>query len=112
MPNNGAVTGKITPSALTYTVPKGYHDGSGTVVVQDSNLVANNIRKDVVILGVTGTMSSEEGMIAEEGSFTPTVAGGTVTPSAGFNCLSKVVVAAIPYSSVENTAGGLTVTIA
>lgn len=112
MRNNGAVAGKITPSALTYTIPIGFHDGSGTVTVQDSNLIANNIRENVSILGVVGTMSSSEGMNATEGSFTPTKTGGVLNPPTGFNCFSKVTIAAIPYSESENDAGGLTVTIA
>lgn len=31
MPNNGAVSGSITTNGGTYTIPKGYHNGSGTV---------------------------------------------------------------------------------
>ena len=31
MPNRGAVTGSITTVAGEYTIPQGYHDGSGTV---------------------------------------------------------------------------------
>jgi len=31
MPNRGAVTGSITTVEGQYTVPQGYHDGSGKV---------------------------------------------------------------------------------
>lgn len=31
MPNNGAVSGSITTNGGTYTIPKGYHNGNGTV---------------------------------------------------------------------------------
>lgn len=31
MPNNGAVTGKIITKDGLYTIPQGYHDGSGKV---------------------------------------------------------------------------------
>lgn len=33
MKNNGAVAGKIATKEQVYTVPQGYHDGSGTVQI-------------------------------------------------------------------------------
>lgn len=33
MANNGAVSGTLTPTASTYTIPSGYHNGSGSVGV-------------------------------------------------------------------------------
>lgn len=33
MPNNGAVTGTLTTKAQQYTIPQGYHDGSGKVSI-------------------------------------------------------------------------------
>jgi hypothetical protein len=33
MPNRGAVTGTISTVAGEYTVPQGYHDGSGKVAI-------------------------------------------------------------------------------
>jgi hypothetical protein len=33
MPNNGAVSGTISTASGSYTVPQGYHDGSGTVSI-------------------------------------------------------------------------------
>lgn len=36
MPNRGAVTGTISTVAGTYTVPQGYHDGSGTVSIDST----------------------------------------------------------------------------
>lgn len=36
MPDNGAVTGTINGlSTMSYTIPKGYHDGNGTVTLTD-----------------------------------------------------------------------------
>ena len=114
MKNNGAVAGKITTKAGAYTVPQGYHDGSGKVQI-DSNeqakLTPANIRAGVTILGVTGSMSGTEGEKAQEKTVTPSTVAQTVTPDSGYTCLSSVTVNAIPYVESDNTAGGKTVTI-
>jgi hypothetical protein len=36
MPNRGAVTGSITTVAGEYTIPQGYHDGSGKVSIDST----------------------------------------------------------------------------
>jgi hypothetical protein len=51
----------ITPGAAVQVILQGYHDGTGEVA-GDENLVAENIKKDVTIFGVTG---SHEGGGAE-----------------------------------------------
>lgn len=115
MPNRGAVTGKITTVDGVYTIANGYHDGSGTVSLdstEQAKLIATNIREGITILGVTGTMSGEEGVNAESVNVTPLVTAQTITPSTGYNYISQVVVAAIPYVESDNAAGGLTATIA
>lgn len=68
MPNNGAVSKTLdaTSNNQSYTVPKGYHNGSGKVQI-----------------------------VLEEKSVTPTKSTQTVTPTSG-KVLSKVSVAAIP----------------
>ena len=116
MPNRGAVSGTISSKATPYTIPQGYHDGSGTVGLDSASataLVANNIREGVEILGVTGTMSGSEGMKPQSKTVTPTTTAQTVMPdSPTYNCLSQVTVNAIPYTETDNAAGGKTVTIA
>lgn len=115
MPNNGAVAGTISTVAGEYTVPQGYHDGSGKVGIasaEQAKIIASNIRQGVEILGVVGTMSSEEGVNAQSRTVTPTAAQQTVTPETGYNYLSQVTVNAIPYETASNAAGGITVTIA
>lgn len=115
MPNRGAVTGTISTLDGTYTIQNGYHDGSGTVGIdatEKAKIVASNIREGVEILGVTGTMSGSEDVRAQSKSVTPTVSGVTVTPDTGYNYLTQVTVAAIPYTETDNAAGGKTVTIA
>ena len=117
MPNNGSVSGTITTVTGEYTVPLGYHDGSGKVgisVTEQSKIVAGNIRQGVEILGVTGTMSGSEDVNAQSKSVTPATTQQVVTPDTDqdYNYLSQVTVAAIPYTETDNAAGGKTVTIA
>lgn len=114
MKNNGAVSGTIKLKDGEYTVPIGFHDGSGTVVIDPTEmakLIASNIRQGVTILGVTGTMSGSEGVKAQAKTVTPTTSEQVILPDSGYTHLSQVTVGAIPYEETENAAGGLTITI-
>ena len=73
MPNNGAVNKTLDTAAPTYTVPKGYHSGAGTVKI-----------------------------VTEEKAATPTKAAQTVSPTSG-KVLSKVTVEAIPDNYIDTT---------
>lgn len=113
MPNRGAVTGTITTKDQQYTIPQGYHDGSGKVSIastEQAKIVATNIRQGITILGVEGTMSGTEDVNAEAVTATPMTTSQTITPSTGYNYISQVTVNAIPYSETPN-ATGITVTI-
>lgn len=114
MPNNGAVTGKISTKDGAYIIPQGYHDGSGKVSIdatEQAKIIAQNIREGVTILGVEGSMSGSEGVKAQAKTVTPSSVQQTILPDAGYTHLSQVTVAKIPYVESENSAGGLTVTI-
>lgn len=116
MKNNGAVTGTITTKSGQYTVPQGYHDGSGKVSIASTEqvkLIPENIRQGVTVLGVEGTMSGTEGANAQAKNVTPSTQSQTVLPDTddGYNYLSQVTVAPIPYVESDNQAGGKTVTI-
>ena len=116
MPNRGAVTGTISTVAGTYTVPQGYHDGSGTVSIdstEQAKIIATNIRSGVTILGVAGTMSGSENVKATSASVTPYTTAQTIIPSdlGDYNSITQINVAAIAYSETDNEAGGVTVTI-
>lgn len=71
--NKGAVSAQVTEGE-SYTIPKGYHNGSGTVK------------------GVSGGGSYE----LQAKTVTPTKQQQAVTPDAGFYGLSSVTVGAIP----------------
>lgn len=114
MPNNGAVTGTISTKTGVYTVPQGYHDGSGKVQIataEQAKLIPSNIRQGVSILGVDGTMSGTEGANAQSKTATPTTEEQVILPDSGYNYLAQVTIAPIPYVESDNSAGGKTVTI-
>lgn len=75
MPNNAAVSAvlDVRSGHTSYTVPAGYHNGSGTV-----------------------------SLVTEEKSATPTTSSQNITPTAG-KVLSKVTVAAIPAQYGDTT---------
>lgn len=74
MPNNGAVNQSLNATTTSYTVPAGYHNGSGKVSIT-----------------------------TETKSVTPTKSAQTVTPTSG-KVLSSVSVAAIPDAYQDVTA--------
>lgn len=113
MANNGAVSGTISTKGGTYTVPIGYHDGSGTVGIsatEQAKIIASNIKSGVEILGITGTYSGES-ISAQSKTATPSTSQQTILPDSGYDYLSQVTVEAIPYVETANAAGGYTATI-
>lgn len=73
MTNNGAVSKTLDVTAVSYTVPKGYHSGSGTVKIT-----------------------------LETKTVTPTKSAQDITPTGG-KVLSKVTVAAIPDNYIDTS---------
>lgn len=113
MPNNGAIDVEITSKAQVVSVPQGYHDGSGTVQIDDTEqakIIAGNIKDGVEILGVLGTYTGE-GVTAQTKNVTPYTTAQSILPDAGYDYLAQVNVAAISYVETDNAAGGKTATI-
>lgn len=115
MKNNGGVSATISEKDGDYVIPIGYHDGSGTVAIDDTEkakLIPDNIKNGVTILGVIGNCEPSSEVTAQVKNVTPSTEEQTVLPDEGTDYLSQVIVAAIPYSETSNSAGGTTVTIA
>ena len=94
MPNNGAVTDTITTSGGSYTIPAGYHNGSGKVtgptlaaLVKKSNVTLNNasnLLSGVTAYGKDGVKYT--GSMANKGAWTNTPSTqGKVTIPAGYH---------------------------
>ena len=114
MPNNGAQMGSINTKTQEVTIAQGYHDGSGKVSIsadEQAKLVPNNIREGITILGVEGTMSGSESVVAQARSVTPKFTQQVISPEDGYTHLSQVTVYPITVSYSDNSAGGKTVTI-
>ena len=73
MPNNGAVSKTLDATTITYTIPKGYHSGTGTVTIT-----------------------------LETKTVTPTKSAQDITPTSG-KVLSKVTVNPIPDNYIDTT---------
>ena len=73
MPNNGAVNKTLDVTTISYTIPKGYHSGTGKVQI-----------------------------VLETKTVTPTKSVQDITPTAG-KVLSKVTVAAIPDNYTDTS---------
>lgn len=71
MPNNGAVSKALDTATKSYTIPAGYHNGTGTV-----------------------------SLVTEEKTVTPTKEAQDITPTAG-KVLEKVTVGAIPAEYIS-----------
>lgn len=115
MPNNGAVSLTISTLDEEVSIAQGYHDGSGKVSIlstEKAKLIASNIKQGITILGVTGTLEPSSSVKVHDKTVTPSIDAQTILPDAGYDYLSQVTVNAIPYVETENSAGGMTVTIA
>lgn len=115
MPNNGSVNETIDTKSEEFTIPQGYHDGSGKVGIpktEQDKIIAQNIKEGVTILGVIGTLEPSSKITAQAKTATPSTSKQIILPDEGTDYLSQVTIEAIPYVETANSAGGITVTIA
>lgn len=114
MPNNGAQMGSISTKEQEVIIAQGYHDGSGKVSIladEQAKLIPSNIREGITILGVEGTMSGSESVVAQARTVTPKFTQQVISPEDGYTHLSQVTVYPITVTYSDNSAGGKTVTI-
>ena len=101
----------ITPTTSLQTIeaPQGY-DGFEAVNVLgvdsniDPNILSNNIKNGVTILGVTGSYTAQPNLQAK--SVNPSTSAQTVSPDGGYDGLSQVAVSAVTSSIDANIAAG------
>ena len=99
--NNGAVSKTLDASAgnQTYTVPAGYHSGSGTVgiVTEEKTVTANGTVTPTLGKVLSKVIVNvDDAPVLQTKSVTPTESQQSVTPDAGYDGLSSVTVGAIP----------------
>ena len=97
MPNNGAVSGSIATKDGQYTVPQGFHNGSGKVGIastEKAKLIPGNIKSGVKVLGVTGSYSGEG---------TPQLCGQVENFKAGLGNLSVILSWTAPSPDEDNS---------
>ena len=115
MPNNGAVSLTISSVNDEVSIAQGYHDGSGKVSIlstEKAKLIASNIKQGITILGVKGSLEPSSAIKGHAKTVTPKTTEQVILPGDGHDYLTQVTVEAIPYVSIDNSAGGQTVTIA
>lgn len=106
--NNGAVSKTLdaTTNNQTYTVPSGYHNGSGSVgiVLEEKTATANGTitptNGKVLSKVIVNVNNAPE---LQEKTVTPTTSSQEITPDSGKDGLSKVTVNAIPSNYADVT---------
>ena len=101
----------VTPTTLKQSVtPDSGYDGLGQVDINavtaaiDPNILAENIKKNITILGVTGTVEEGSvGNVQESKTVEPSAAGDiNVNPDPTYDALLKVIVKAVTASIDPN----------
>lgn len=87
MTNRGSGSASISTKAQTVNLSSGYYDGTGSVSIssaEQAKIIAENIKKDVTILGVTGTHEGggtyEEETLPSGGTWAKIDCGGSPEP--------------------------------
>lgn len=100
MKNNNTTNGTISAVSESYTIPQGYHNGSGKVAISESEqekIIAANIKKGISILGVTGSYEAP----ASSGGGGQVKVGTTSSPTidTGLSKIDKLIIYANKIAS-------------
>ena len=104
--DNGAVSKKLDTTTTSYTVPAGYHNGSGTVSIEleEKTVTANgDVTPTAGKVLSKVTVNVENAPTLQTKTVTPTKSEQSVTPDEGYDGLSKVTVGAIPANFADVT---------
>ncbi len=111
--DNRAVSQKLDTTTASYTVPAGYHNGSGTVSVE---LEEKTVTTNGVVTPTAGkvlskiTVNVENAPTLQEKTAVPSKEAQEIVADEGYDGLSKVSVQAIPANFADVT--GVTVSAA
>lgn len=111
--DNRAVSQKLDTTTASYTVPEGYHNGSGTVSVE---LEEKTVTANGVVTPTAGkvlskiTVNVENAPTLQEKTAVPSKEAQEIVADEGYDGLSKVSVQAIPANFADVT--GVTVSAA
>lgn len=111
--DNRAVSQKLDTTTASYTVPEGYHNGSGTVSVE---LEEKTVTANGVVTPTAGkvlskiTVNVENAPALQEKTAVPSKEAQEIVADEGYDGLSKVSVQAIPANFADVT--GVTVSAA
>ena len=110
MPNNGAVSAALDTNTTSYTVPAGYHNGSGTVSVTTESKEVTAGTSDVSVSPTSGKVISSVTVHptpSQTKSASPSTAAQTISPDSG-KLLSSVSISAISPQRSNGVAATLT----
>lgn len=110
MPNIGKATGTISTKAGTYTIAKGYHDGTGSVSIsstEQAKIIAENIKKDISILGITGTYEGDSKVTWS----TATATGSANSKTLAFSVTGNPTMYYVVLTTASTTASNTSMTI-
>lgn len=74
----------------------------GVTAAIDTNILAENIKKGIEILGVTGTLDAQQKIIQDKKEIEPSMVQQVVTPDVGYDALLRVIVKAVTASIDPN----------
>lgn len=103
----------LNPSKTTQIiVPDSGYNGITKITLNpvtssiDENIISSNIKQGVSILGVTGTLETKADPVLQSKTITPTKLNQTITPDAGYDALSSVIVNGVTSDIDSNITAG------